>query len=285
MARSTVPSKTGGGSATCDQCGASMKRVSDLPRHMLLHAKNKDEHMYACPVEGCTHATLQKSNLATHIRTHTRAKPHKCPEYFPNGQKCNFATADPSSLHRHRKRKHGLKPRSSTATSSASAPGSGERDKSVDSFESEESFALQPATEDAAHDTAPAQSTSNNLSYAIHHPYLNPNKLSGRRYDSPHYPPLVLKVPDWIGVPLHLPSQSAFQTFSCGPGYGHLTESYVELGSPVGFANDASLLKYWPQLASEDFNGRCANYLSWDNGSAEISNYPSTFSLSNSFSR
>jgi hypothetical protein len=41
----------------------------------------------------------------------TRAKPHKCPEYFPNGQKCDFSTADPSSLHRHRKRKHGYAPR------------------------------------------------------------------------------------------------------------------------------------------------------------------------------
>ncbi|KAK7036007.1 hypothetical protein R3P38DRAFT_2910159 [Favolaschia claudopus] len=97
--------------AQCDICGLALRRHTDLPRHMLLHASNKESLMFRCPVEGCRHQTLQKSNLATHIRTHTRAKPHKCPEYWPNGVKCDFTTADPSSLHRHRKRKHGYAPR------------------------------------------------------------------------------------------------------------------------------------------------------------------------------
>ncbi|KAJ7030006.1 hypothetical protein C8F04DRAFT_1368282 [Mycena alexandri] len=159
MARSTPQNKSESSiSTTCDQCGASMRRIADLPRHMLLHAKNKEEFMFTCPVavriqllsvdalhylnsnefiKGCTHQTLQKSNLDTHIRTHTRAQPHKCPEYLPNGQKCLFATADPSSLHRHRKRKHGYQPRVSPSSTkpSRSAPvasGSGSREKSVE---------------------------------------------------------------------------------------------------------------------------------------------------------
>ncbi|KAJ7747765.1 hypothetical protein B0H16DRAFT_916588 [Mycena metata] len=135
MARSTAQKPESGISATCDQCGASMGRIADLPRHMLLHAKNKEEFMFTCPVAGCTHQTLQKSNLDTHIRTHTRAQPHKCPEYLSNGQKCLFATADPSSLHRHRKRKHGYQPRvspnSTRRSKSASvASGSVSREKS-----------------------------------------------------------------------------------------------------------------------------------------------------------
>ncbi|CAK5279133.1 unnamed protein product [Mycena citricolor] len=97
--------------ATCEICNVYLRRTTDLPRHMLLHSKDKESLMFRCPVEGCGHSTLQKSNLATHIRTHTRAKPHKCPETFPDGQKCDFSTADPSSLHRHRKRKHGYTPR------------------------------------------------------------------------------------------------------------------------------------------------------------------------------
>ncbi|KAJ7084877.1 hypothetical protein B0H15DRAFT_384472 [Mycena belliarum] len=93
--------------AMCEICGLYLRRNTDLPRHMLLHSKDKHSLMFTCPVDGCGHQTLQKSNLATHIRTHTRAKPHKCNEVLPNKQRCDFSTADPSSLHRHRKRKHG----------------------------------------------------------------------------------------------------------------------------------------------------------------------------------
>ncbi|KAJ7983142.1 hypothetical protein DFH06DRAFT_1467017 [Mycena polygramma] len=84
--------------ATCNTCGTTVKRASDLSRHMLTHAKNKEELMFQCPFPDCGHKTLQRSNLETHIRTHTNARPLLCPV-------CDFATADPSSLHRH-KRKH-----------------------------------------------------------------------------------------------------------------------------------------------------------------------------------
>ncbi|KAJ7476852.1 hypothetical protein B0H11DRAFT_1302440 [Mycena galericulata] len=54
--------------ATCSTCGATVKRSSDLPRHMLTHAKNKEEFMFQCPFPECAHKTLQRSNLETHIR-------------------------------------------------------------------------------------------------------------------------------------------------------------------------------------------------------------------------
>ncbi|KAJ7718206.1 hypothetical protein DFH07DRAFT_334862 [Mycena maculata] len=148
-----LPRKGGDHGATCEICGLYLRRNTDLPRHMLTHSKDKHSMMYTCPMDNCGHRTLQKSNLATHIRTHTRAKPHKCPEYHANGAKCDFSTADPSSLHRHRKRKHGYTPRpkplptrkhASYSTYKASVNG---RDSDADAegepasdYESEESF-------------------------------------------------------------------------------------------------------------------------------------------------
>ncbi|CAK5275960.1 unnamed protein product [Mycena citricolor] len=90
----------------CSTCGASIGRTSDLQRHMLTHAKNKEELMFQCPYPDCKHRTLQRSNLETHIRTHTNMRPLQCTYIYTDGLKCEFATADPSSLHRHKKRKH-----------------------------------------------------------------------------------------------------------------------------------------------------------------------------------
>ncbi|KAJ6615467.1 hypothetical protein B0H10DRAFT_2220313 [Mycena sp. CBHHK59/15] len=98
----TEPSKR----VTCATCGATVKRSSDLPRHMLTHAKNKEDLMFQCPIPECGHRTLQRSNLETHIRIHTNVKPLQCAVTLPDGSKCDFATSDPSSLHRHKKRKH-----------------------------------------------------------------------------------------------------------------------------------------------------------------------------------
>ncbi|KAJ4000326.1 hypothetical protein F5050DRAFT_562950 [Lentinula boryana] len=86
--------------AVCDLCGTKVARKGDLPRHMRSHlsAEEKFSKSYACPYDGCTYRSLQKGNVDTHIRTHTKEK-IKCPT-------CDFETPDPGSLTRHRKRRH-----------------------------------------------------------------------------------------------------------------------------------------------------------------------------------
>ncbi|KAJ7043273.1 hypothetical protein C8F04DRAFT_1074307 [Mycena alexandri] len=254
-------------SATCDQCGASMRRVADLPRHMLLHAKNKAEFMFTCPVAGCTHQTLQRSNLDTHIRTHTRAKPHKCPEYLSNGQKCLFATADPSSLHRHRKRKHGYQPRAATRSVPV-ASGSGSREKSVESnvsLESEESFGLRPEADDAdpqmSHDT---------LAYSVHVPYF-PSDLKAAGYSAafPYSHPLDLKVPNWVSSPAHLPSTS-----QSGLSYGNAAMSS---GSPDEAATVQSPQKQLPSTFQSGLSYRNVAMSSGSTDEAATVQWPRKF--------
>ncbi|GLB41256.1 putative zinc finger, C2H2 type [Lyophyllum shimeji] len=90
----------------CEVCGAVIRYKADVPRHRRLHENTA--MMYKCPFKGCEYQNLQKSNLNTHIRTHTGEKPHACPD-------CEFRTADPGSLTRHRKRTHGYVPKHNSA--------------------------------------------------------------------------------------------------------------------------------------------------------------------------
>jgi len=79
--------------------------------------------MHACPFPDCNYKTLQKSNVQTHIRTHTRERSNMCPH--PG---CTFTTTDPASLTRHRKHLHSYEPKArrnlggKTARRSAAAP-------------------------------------------------------------------------------------------------------------------------------------------------------------------
>ncbi|KAG1877822.1 hypothetical protein DFJ58DRAFT_7863 [Suillus subalutaceus] len=79
--------------------------------------------MHACPFPNCGYKTLQKSNLQTHMRTHTRERSKTCPH-----SGCAFATTDPGSLTRHRKQLHGYEPKArrnpgdKAARRSAAAP-------------------------------------------------------------------------------------------------------------------------------------------------------------------
>ncbi|KAG1719794.1 hypothetical protein EDB19DRAFT_627458 [Suillus lakei] len=63
--------------------------------------------MYACQFFNYDHKTLQKSNMQTHIRTHTHERSKTCPH--PG---CAFATTNPGNLTRHRKHLHGYEPKS-----------------------------------------------------------------------------------------------------------------------------------------------------------------------------
>ncbi|KAJ3934127.1 MAG: hypothetical protein NXY57DRAFT_725535 [Lentinula lateritia] len=87
----------------CEECWTKVARSGDMRRHMRKHLSAAEKlsnphRSYACPFDGCNFKNLQKSNVDTHIRTHTKEK-KKCPS-------CNFETPDPGTLTRHRKRRH-----------------------------------------------------------------------------------------------------------------------------------------------------------------------------------
>ncbi|ESK88994.1 transcriptional repressor ctcf-like [Moniliophthora roreri MCA 2997] len=98
--RSTEPR----GSSQCTICNVIISNKTDMPRHMKIHSENRDKLMHRCPYPGCKFENLQKSNVETHIRTHTKTKTERCPD-------CDFSTVDPGSLTRHRKRIHGYVPK------------------------------------------------------------------------------------------------------------------------------------------------------------------------------
>ncbi|KAJ7059461.1 hypothetical protein C8F01DRAFT_1084647 [Mycena amicta] len=84
----------------CEECPWSFHRPQDLQRHQQTHLEEEDRKYHRCPEPNCSYKDLQKSNLETHRNIHTKNREHECPE-------CDYASTDPSSLHRHVKRKHG----------------------------------------------------------------------------------------------------------------------------------------------------------------------------------
>ncbi|KAI6044593.1 hypothetical protein EDC04DRAFT_320757 [Pisolithus marmoratus] len=100
----------------CHICGKKLSRKADLPRHMRTHATNKEELMIPCPYAGCEYRALQRSNLATHIHTHTGERPNKCPH-----PECTYTTSDPGSLTRHRRKDHGYDPKAKKTSSTTQA--------------------------------------------------------------------------------------------------------------------------------------------------------------------
>ncbi|KAJ6592374.1 hypothetical protein B0H19DRAFT_1364931 [Mycena capillaripes] len=89
-------------------CPWSFKTPTDLRRHTPRHMspEERERQMYKCPEPGCTHKSLQKSNLETHyVAKHTGLKPHVC-------KQCTYCAADPSCLHRHMRAIHAYVSRS-----------------------------------------------------------------------------------------------------------------------------------------------------------------------------
>ncbi|KAG6901781.1 hypothetical protein C0995_008027 [Termitomyces sp. Mi166 len=97
----------------CNVCGVVIRYKGDIARHEQLHKPDDAVVMFKCPYEGCAYQTLQKSNLNTHIFTHTGEKPHACPD-------CDYRTADPGCLTRHRKKKHAYVPNRRTGKAKVS---------------------------------------------------------------------------------------------------------------------------------------------------------------------
>ncbi|KAK7057961.1 hypothetical protein R3P38DRAFT_2843856 [Favolaschia claudopus] len=87
-------------------CDWSYKNPTDLSRHTARHLspEEREKLMHHCPFPGCTHKSLQKSNMKTHYTSkHTTEKPYAC-------NQCDFSTSDPSCYHRHMCGQHGYVP-------------------------------------------------------------------------------------------------------------------------------------------------------------------------------
>ncbi|KAJ7096936.1 hypothetical protein C8R44DRAFT_889528 [Mycena epipterygia] len=169
----------------CPEAGClwSYDRDNDLFRHSLTHMtpEEREKYMYVCEHPGCTHKTLQLSNMKTHIRTHTGAKPHNCPD-------CTYSTGDPASLTFHRKRVHAYRPRdhttrprrvhtpynrgasaSSSSSSSASSPSSAYFVFSLESWPSSassESESLPSSPDDSVGYDMPYLAGSQEMDYS-----------------------------------------------------------------------------------------------------------------------
>ncbi|KAI0329041.1 hypothetical protein GY45DRAFT_930718 [Cubamyces sp. BRFM 1775] len=105
----------------CEICGRMISYQHDMHRHMKVHAPNKDELMHRCAYHGCTHASIEKSNVITHyLSAHTDLRPYTCPDTVegPFGTRlpCPFTTSVPACLTRHRKTLHNYQPKMQPAS-------------------------------------------------------------------------------------------------------------------------------------------------------------------------
>ncbi|KAG7088516.1 hypothetical protein E1B28_012500 [Marasmius oreades] len=103
--QATAAGSPAGRAVKCPICLKLISRKNDLNRHLLTHNKDKSTYPYRCPYPNCEFRSLQESNLKTHYKIHTGVKDKKC-----SHAECLFATSDPGSLTRHRKRKHDYVP-------------------------------------------------------------------------------------------------------------------------------------------------------------------------------
>ncbi|KIK01587.1 hypothetical protein K443DRAFT_553996 [Laccaria amethystina LaAM-08-1] len=98
----SAPAVAPPGGAVCDICNKVLSRKHDLSRHKKTHNPVKD---FIC---GCCDrgwSNLQELNI--HLDRIAGNKPHKCPF-----EGCEFKTADPASLTRHKKNIHKYDPQS-----------------------------------------------------------------------------------------------------------------------------------------------------------------------------
>ncbi|KIJ40173.1 hypothetical protein M422DRAFT_174044, partial [Sphaerobolus stellatus SS14] len=78
-------------------CGKNFERKSDFDRHMKIHEGKRD---YKCTFSGCAKTFVQRTQLVTHVNSHTKVRPHTC-------TKCPRTFSDPSARSRHEREQHG----------------------------------------------------------------------------------------------------------------------------------------------------------------------------------
>ncbi|KAF7305692.1 C2H2 finger domain [Mycena chlorophos] len=94
----------------CDNCGKMFARSGDLNRHKKLHLTDAARLAagFRCEALNCEFFAFQKTALKVHMNSqHFRIRPHKCIE---DPEHCQFASADPASLLKHKQRYHGYRP-------------------------------------------------------------------------------------------------------------------------------------------------------------------------------
>ncbi|KAJ6493917.1 hypothetical protein C8R47DRAFT_393192 [Mycena vitilis] len=157
-----------------DGCTKSFARAHDRHRHSLTHMtpEEREKFMLPCPYEGCDHKTLQKSNMDTHIRTHTGEKPLKCPD-------CDYETGDPGSFSKHQKKRHGPK----------SDPESDKSDNEVESEDDSMGGSPSPASpaSGAASESSYSSAGSSSGSPASQHSELSAQSWGSGSRSSPSY--------------------------------------------------------------------------------------------------
>ncbi|EEB94057.1 hypothetical protein MPER_07199, partial [Moniliophthora perniciosa FA553] len=110
----------------------------------------------------CEFTSLQKSNLNTHLNTHTKVQPYGCPD-----DDCDSAFSDPGSLTRHRKDLHKYVPPPRRRYVVPAANDVETPEKSMDVVDSPESGLDSGTDTDTDTDTPTATSPSGSESLSL----------------------------------------------------------------------------------------------------------------------
>ncbi|KAJ7057500.1 hypothetical protein C8F01DRAFT_1152339 [Mycena amicta] len=216
-----------------DGCDYTSPRKQDVIRHHNKHlaAAEKDKLSIACTWPGCTKKFLQKGNADTHMRIHTQTRNQICPEAG-----CDYTNTDPSSLSKHRRRKHGYQgnagPRQSrkrvlegTSSDGVAQPTRRKRAKTVTStVEDDELHSISagsPAASTYTNDASYAPSSA--VSPPAMYPSLpEPQYDGGSEYSGIYddgYPPTYYGAPSYVPAPFDPRLTSSWDGFSASQQY------------------------------------------------------------------